>query len=76
MIQANKKRAAYMGSRGEAAAASTAASPQSDGPAQYRRAVAHASLGGSRLRLLEHGGVAGHQDGRHRQPAHAVVPAR
>ena len=43
-------------------------------PGVLRRAVAHASLGGGHLRLLEHGGVAGHQDGRHRQPAHAVVP--
>ena len=29
---------------------------------------------GSRLWLLQHGGVAGHQDGGHRQPARAVVP--
>ena len=32
------------------------------------------SLCGSRFRLRQHGGVAGHQDGRHRQPARAVVP--
>ena len=38
------------------------------------RCPSPASLGGSRFRLLEHGGVAGHQDGRHRQPARAVVP--
>ena len=42
-------------------------------PGVLRRAVAHASLGGCRLRLLQHGGVARHQDGRHRHPARAVV---
>ena len=62
-----------MESRGEVAVDAAIASPLSDGPAQYRRTVAHASLGGSHLRLRQHGGVAPLDDVGDRHPARAVV---